>query len=90
MAVPTSSGFMTIPLDEYKSVNADGKYEFMGLTEQIEAVPDRKSQIEGMKMLADIHKLRDKDIVINLPEPFIIKSQDGQILQHIGSKMIGQ
>lgn len=87
IAVPAGNGFSQIPLSSTKNINPQtGKYEFMGVAEELEVVPDRKSRIEGMKLATDIRKMRDKDINLVLPEPFIIKNSSGKVIERIESK----
>lgn len=88
LAIPTGTGFTQIPLSPYKNTNQRGKYEFMGIDEELEVVPDRKAQVEGMKIATDILKLRDKDINITFPEPIIIREPGGQVIETIETKQI--
>jgi len=86
IAIPTATSFAQLPLDPNKKPNEDGTYKFMGGGEY-EAIPDRKSNTEGLKMAADMLKMREKDQSIDqIAIPIIINNQDGQTLFQLGVK----
>jgi len=83
--LPTGNSFIRVALSDNQKTDSDGNYTLNGET-GTEASPDRKTQIEGNKMLADILKMRDKDNMIIMPSPVLIRSMSGHVIEELGVK----
>ena len=88
IVLPASNGFSHIPMSIDRNTNENGEYSFMGISgeHELEVTPDRKSQNEGVKLLSDILKMRDKDMTITLPETIVIKASNGEVVKQLGAK----